>query len=125
MLRPAMLTASLFLAAATAFASSPGEDSGPAPQPQAGTGAGAALATGMTVADAGVRSLPVTYEVFEATVPHVDLPECPAVMARDGHFCRLGLASEQLTVFVFAEDGHQPLTGLRSWPADVVLSQLK
>lgn len=123
--RLASFAAALAIAAALpAFASTPGEDEGAAPRPETGTGAGAALATGMTAKGADVP-LPMTYEVFEATVPHVDLPECPAVMAQEGHFCRLGLASEQLTVFVFAEDGDQPLTGVRSWPADVVLSQLR
>lgn len=124
--RLALLAAAATIAAALpAFASMPGEDEGAAPGPEAGTGAGAALSTGMRVAAAPAGSLPITYEVFEATVPHVDLAECPAVMAQEGHFCRLGLASEQLTVFVFAEDGDQVLTSVRSWPADVVLPQLK
>lgn len=125
MTRLASVAAAIVIAAGLpTLASMPGEDEGPAPRPEAGTGAGAALATGMSARGAEA-ALPVTYEVFEATVPHVDLAECPAVMAQEGHFCRLGLASEQLTVFVFAEDGDQPLTGVRSWPADVVLSQLK
>lgn len=123
--RLASFAAALAIAAALpALASMPGEDEGAAPRPEAGTGAGAALATGMTANNAETP-LPMTYEVFEATVPHVDLAECPAVLAAEGHFCRLGLASEQLTVFVFAEDGDQVLTGVRSWPADVVLSQLR
>lgn len=122
--RIAQFAAALVLAAMPALASSPGEDEGPAPRPEAGTGAGAALATGMVVARPDA-ALPLTHEVFEASVPHADLPECPASLAREGRFCRLGLAAEQLTVFVFAEDGEQPLVAVQSWPAEVVLSQLK
>ena len=124
-----LIATALIGCALPVLASSPGEDSGPAPRPEAGTGAGAALATGMTVTDASAalasKSLPITYEVFEVTVPHADLAQCPTALAQDGHFCRLGLASDHLTVFVFSEAGEQPLLAVRSWAADVILPALK
>lgn len=75
-------------------------------------------------AGSAAQALPMTYEIFEAAVPHADLSECPAAMAAEGHFCRLGIG-EELTVFVFSEEGDQPLVAARSWPADVVLPHLE
>ncbi|MRX50275.1 hypothetical protein GI374_07405 [Paracoccus sp. S-4012] len=70
--------------------------------------------------------LPMTYEIFEGTVLHADLAECPAVMeAGEGVFCRLAVAGENVAVFVFSEAGDQPLVGMRNWPADALMPLLK
>lgn len=64
-----------------------------------------------------VRPMAVlTYEVFEATVDHADLPECPVVLAKEGRFCRLVLRNDALHVFAFSEDGDQPLQALIEYP---------
>ena len=51
----------------------------------------------------------LTYEVFEATIEHVDLEGCPAEFDPDAVFCRMTLASDQAHVFAFSYDGDQPL----------------
>jgi len=62
-----------------------------------------ALAAAAMLAPGGARAdeCTMSYSLFEATVPHVDLTECPAALARDGVFCRLALGAEEAHVFVF------------------------
>ena len=62
----------------------------------------------------------MTYEIFEATVEHGDLPECPKALAKDGRFCRVVLQNDKLHVFAFAEDGDQPMLAVMEYPLDVV-----
>lgn len=57
----------------------------------------------------------LTYEMFETAVPHADLAECPAGLARDDSFCRLTLAEGALTVWVFRNSGRQDLLALQSF----------
>ena len=57
----------------------------------------------------------MTYEIFEHSVEHADLPGCPEGLDEDLYFCRLTLAAERAHVFVFALDGDQPLVALRSY----------
>lgn len=57
----------------------------------------------------------LTYEMFEAAVPHADLADCPAGLARDDSFCRLTLAEGALTVWVFRNSGRQDLLALQSF----------
>lgn len=56
-----------------------------------------------------------TYEVFEASVEHVDLEGCPAEFDTDKVFCRMTLAADLAHVFVFALDGAQPLLAVKSY----------
>lgn len=56
-----------------------------------------------------------SYEVFEASVEHVDLDGCPAEFDTDVVFCRMTLASDLAHVFVFAYDGAQPLLAIKSY----------
>ena len=65
--------------------------------------------------------IPLTYADFEAAVPHIDLPVCPVPLAAPDRFCRMTTHADQLNVFVFSEDGDQPLVALRSWPADLLV----
>ena len=68
--------------------------------------------------------LPLTYLIFEAAVPHVDLAVCPVDLAAEGRFCRLALLNEEIHVFVFSEEGDQPMVDFRSWPVDLMAGLL-
>jgi hypothetical protein len=78
----------------------------------------ATLALSAAPALAGDPPLPLTYEAFEASVPHINLADCPAALAAEGRFCRLTLAQDQLSIFAFSEEGDQPMVAVKSWPAD-------
>lgn len=96
-----------------AIASVPGEhDAGP-------TTAGVAAPINL----AAPRETPagaMTYEIFEATVEHGDMPECPKAMAQEGRFCRVVLQNDMLHVFAFAEDGDQPMVAVMEYPLDAI-----
>ena len=67
----------------------------------------------------------MTYEEFEYSVVHMDLEECPAILASEGVFCRLTVANEMLHVFAFSTEGEQPLVAFRSFEEedyDIVLN---
>ena len=51
----------------------------------------------------------LTYQVFEDTIDHADLAECPPRLAHEGRFCRVELHNGALHIFAFKEDGDQPL----------------
>lgn len=57
---------------------------------------------------------PLSYEVFEAAVAHVDLERCPAEFADEEVFCRMTLANGQAHVFVFSMDPDTPLLAIKS-----------
>jgi hypothetical protein len=57
---------------------------------------------------------PLTYAVFEATLPHLDLAECPAALSGENRFCRLALGHDALWVFAFSTDGDNPMVGVES-----------
>lgn len=63
---------------------------------------------------------PMTYEMFELAVPHVDLAACPAPLAAEGRFCRLTTNNEALNVFAFSEEGDQPMVAFQSWSAELL-----
>lgn len=109
------LSAALLLALSLpAGASNPSEEAG----------ADAALATGIQVGNGPSNGLSMTYEIFEGTVPHVDLSDCPIPLLGEDRFCRLGIAGENVTVFAFSTEGDQPMIAVRSWPADTILPLL-
>lgn len=58
------------------------------------------------------------YALFEAAVPHADLAECPATLARDDRFCRLTLGDDGAVVWAFALEGEQPLQAVLVLEAD-------
>ena len=113
-MRRTVLAAALVLAAGgTVFASTPGEyDTGPE---TAGVAAPINLAPPRET-PAGA----MTYEIFEATVEHGDMPECPKAMAAEGRFCRVVLQNDILHVFAFAEDGDQPMLAVTAYPLDAI-----
>ena len=65
----------------------------------------------------------MTYEIFEVSVPHADLAECPAEFDPDVVFCRVTLAFEQLNIFVFAYEDGSPLLAIKhlSFDEDAIL----
>ena len=85
-----------------------------------------ALAVAAAVAGGGARAdeCTMSYALFEATVPHVDLTECPAALARDGAFCRLALGAEEAHVFVF-DDTSSCLLATKSFDEDAFQVSLR
>ncbi len=75
----------------------------------------AVLTLGATSALADEAGQALTYEQFEAAVPHVDLAECPATLAAEDRFCRATLLHDQINVFAFSQDGSQPMVGFGAW----------
>ena len=85
-----------------------------------------ALVAAATLAAGGARAdeCTMSYSLFEATVPHVDLTECPAALARSGAFCRLALGAEEAHVFVF-DDTSSCLLATKSFDEDAFQVSLK
>ena len=68
----------------------------------------------------GPAAMPFTYEMFEASVPHVDIAVCPVDLAAEGRFCRVALFNDAFNIFVFSEEGEQPLVGFHSYDAELM-----
>lgn len=83
--------------------------------------AASALPSFAQAEDSPPAALPFTYEIFEQSVPHLDLAVCPAPLAGPERFCRFTAQSDGLNVFVFSEAGDQPLIGFQSWSADLLV----
>lgn len=80
----------------------------------------ALLAAGSLVAAPAMASdtkCVMSYETFEAAVPHIDLEQCPAGMGAKDTFCRASFA-EELHVFVFSENGDRCLVSVHSLPEE-------
>ena len=80
----------------------------------------AALPSGAK-ADEAPPAVPFTYEMFEQSVPHLDLAVCPAPLAGPDRFCRFTAQSDGLNVFVFSEAGEQPLIAFQTWSSDLLV----
>ena len=66
---------------------------------------------------------PLTYETFEAAVPHIDMEECPEAEVRETAFCRASAGAEQVHLFYFGTEGDQCLIKVRSFDeGDYVLT---
>ena len=74
------------------------------------------LATAADTADPMV----MTYEVFEESVPHIDLATCPGEMAGDDRFCRAVVNHDAFHVFAFLYDQGSPAVAYRAYPAEGV-----
>ncbi|TDK47504.1 hypothetical protein E1832_11310 [Antarcticimicrobium luteum] len=61
--------------------------------------------------------LPLTYEQFEAAVPHVALEKCPASLPQQDSFCRAAMQHSEIHVFAFSDAGDSPMIGFASFPA--------
>lgn len=62
----------------------------------------------------------MTYGIFEPTVEHGDMAECPAALAQEGRMCRLVLQNDALWVFAFAEGGDMEMQAVAEYPLDGV-----
>lgn len=69
-------------------------------------------------------STTLTYEMFEAAVPHIDLEACPPDLAQQDIFCRASIHHEEIHVFAFSLDDDSPLVGFKSYSAEGVESLL-
>ena len=67
----------------------------------------------------------MTYSEFEESVPHFDLAVCPPSLSATNAFCRVSFHSDAVHVFVFSEEGDQPLIGFRSFDEDNYSLDLK
>ncbi len=76
----------------------------------------ASLLTFPALANAAPSAL--TYEQFEYSVQHVDLDLCPMELAEPGRFCRATINHDEIHVFVFDDNGDQPLIGYHAYSAE-------
>lgn len=58
----------------------------------------------------------MTYGIFEPTVEHGDMEDCPAALAQEGRMCRLVLQNDALWVFAFAADGDMEMQAVAEYP---------
>ncbi len=80
---------------------------------------------GMVWADSHETECALSYEVFEAAVPHTDMDECPVSMqAGEDDFCRMSVVAEVATVFVFSYESGC-LTKTRSYEDDQFSFEIK
>lgn len=74
----------------------------------------------------GLLALPVpaqeraslTYADFEASVPHIDMADCPPALAEGDVFCRITMNNDALHVYVFAAGGDQHFVAVHSYHED-------
>ena len=71
------------------------------------------------------QPLTLTYEIFEVSIPHSDLENCPASLNVKDAFCRLVMHADQFHVYVFAEAGDQPLVAFKTFEEEDVNLTLK
>lgn len=84
-----------------------------------------AIILGLVVTSADAEEAqPMTYEMFEAAVPHIDLDSCPADLMHQDRFCRASIHHEEIHVFAFSLNGESPLVGFKSYDAEGVESLL-
>ncbi len=70
------------------------------------------------------QQLPLTYDVFETAIPHVDLEKCPAELPQSDSFCRATLKHDEIHVFAFSENGDNAMVGFATFPFAPLASQL-
>ncbi len=68
--------------------------------------------------------LAMTYEVFEASVDHIDLPSCPSDIAAPNRFCRMTAHRDGLNVFAFSDEGDQPLVAVKTYETELLATVL-
>ncbi|MDR9485381.1 MAG: hypothetical protein RI566_09420 [Sediminimonas sp.] len=78
----------------------------------------ALLAAPQFVSAEATTPMPLTYEVFEEAIPHIDLETCPSEIAGDDRFCRAVVHHDAINVFAFLYDADSPAVAYRSYPAD-------
>lgn len=58
------------------------------------------------------------YADFEASVPHIDLDECPEGLAEGDVFCRITMNNDALHIYVFDAEGAQRFVSVHSFFED-------
>ncbi|TCP41006.1 hypothetical protein [Rhodovulum marinum] len=61
-----------------------------------------------------------TYDVFEASVAHTDLSECPQEFDPDVVFCRFATTETSGSIFIFSYEDDMPLLAIKHVPLDEV-----
>ncbi|WP_296763602.1 hypothetical protein [Sediminimonas sp.] len=69
--------------------------------------------------------LVMTYEVFEESVPHIDLATCPGEMAGDDWFCRAVTHNDAFHVFAFLYEDGSPAVAYRAYSVEGLTGILK
>lgn len=59
-----------------------------------------------------------TYADFEASVPHIDLQECPPALAEGDVFCRVTMNNDALHIYVFESGGDQHFVSVSTFFED-------
>lgn len=59
-----------------------------------------------------------TYADFEASVPHIDLDDCPAGLAAGDVFCRITMNNDALHIYVFEAEGDQHFVSVHTYHED-------
>jgi len=85
----------------------------------------ALLAAPQLAAAEGATPMPLTYEVFEAAIPHIDLETCPSEMAGDDRFCRAVVHNDAFHVFAFLYDADSPAVAHRAYSTEALNAILK
>ncbi len=55
------------------------------------------------------------YEIFEYSVSHIDMEECPDVAMAETAFCRANIGGEDIHVYYFSNDGGRCLLKVESY----------
>ncbi len=79
------------------------------PKYLSGIAAGLLMLGTTSLAFADGHGCALSYEIYEHSVPHTDMEECPAGLAAADSFCRLSIMAEVATVFVFSEETSCPI----------------
>ncbi len=74
----------------------------------------------LVAAAPAAAEMPFTYEMFETSVEHMDLAECPGDMKDEAAFCRVTMATDGVHVFKFSYEGEQELLDMRSFYDDEI-----
>lgn len=85
----------------------------------------ALLAASLATPTLAEQPLPFTYDMFEASVLHTDIEACPPELEGPDRFCRATIYMDALHIFVFLDEGDQPLVDFLSYDASQLHTILK
>lgn len=64
---------------------------------------------------AAAQDCALNYEIFEYSVSHIDMEECPDVAMAETAFCRANIGGEAIHVYYFSNDGERCLLKVVSY----------
>lgn len=70
-----------------------------------------------TTAFGETPAMPLTYDIFEGAVAHLDLETCPTGLPQEGSFCRAAILHDTVHVFAFSQAGDSPMIGYAAYDA--------